>query len=86
MPGWEVVSPPSMAILTFRFVDGPEADLERLNAQLVRQLRESGVAMLSSTMLRGQYVMRLCPINPRTTTSDIDRTLDALQDLARSLR
>ncbi|NNE68868.1 MAG: decarboxylase, partial [Rhodothermales bacterium] len=84
MDGWEVVTPPSMAILTFRFVGASESDFNRRNAGLVRQLRESGVAMVSSTLLGGRYVIRLCPINPRTTREDIEVTLAALDELARA--
>ncbi len=83
MPGWAVVTRPSMAILTFRFVDGPEESLDTWNAAMVRQLRESGVAMVSSTLLDGAYVIRLCPTNPRTTREDIEVTLDALAQSAR---
>jgi glutamate/tyrosine decarboxylase-like PLP-dependent enzyme len=83
MPGWTVVTRPSMAILTFRFVDGPEESLDAWNAAMVRQLRESGVAMVSSTFLDGAYVIRLCPTNPRTTREDIEVTLTALAQSAR---
>ncbi len=92
-PDWEVVTRPSMAILTFRYVGGPEAELNDLNARLVLALREGGVAMVSSTLLDGVrpvlgvdapvYVIRLCPINPRSCSEDIDRTLDELDRLAR---
>ncbi|MFT4603302.1 MAG: aromatic-L-amino-acid decarboxylase [Rhodothermales bacterium] len=83
MPGWVLVTPPSMAILTFRFEDGPADSLDAWNAAMVRQLRESGVAMVSSTLLRGNYVIRLCPTNPRTTREDIEVTLGALAQSAR---
>ena len=82
MAGWELVTPPSLAILTFRCTRGPEGDRDALNEKLVRLLRESGTAMLSSTMLDGRFVLRLCPINPRTTTADVDRTLEKLEELA----
>ena len=83
MPGWAVVTRPSMAILTFRFVDGPGEELDAWNAAMVRQLRESGVAMVSSTLIGGAYVIRLCPTNPRTTKEDIEATLGALAQSAR---
>lgn len=81
MPGWEVVTPPSMAILTFRYCSGPPEELDRINAELVRRLRESGVAMVSSTLIENKYVLRLCLTNPRTTLSDVTRTLNTLDQL-----
>ncbi|MFT5143285.1 MAG: aromatic-L-amino-acid decarboxylase [Rhodothermales bacterium] len=86
MDGWEMVTPPSMAILTFRFTAGPEDKLDEWNAGLVKALRESGVAMVSSTLLGGKYVIRLCPTNPRTTCDDIDLTLTTLDELAHVYR
>jgi aromatic-L-amino-acid/L-tryptophan decarboxylase len=81
-PDWEVITRPSMAILTFRCTRGREAQRNDLNARLVRGLRESGVAMVSSTMLGGSLVIRLCPINPRTSRADIDKTMEQLDQLA----
>jgi hypothetical protein len=38
--------------------------------------------MVSSTTLDGRIVLRLCPINPRTTTDDIDASIARLETLA----
>ena len=37
------------------------------------------VALVLSTELRGQTVLRLCTINPRATEDDISYTIDALK-------
>lgn len=84
MEGWEVVTAPSMAILTFRHCLAPESELNARNAALVKALRESGIAMVSSTMLGSKYVIRLCPTNPRTTREDIELTLRTLDRLAQA--
>ena len=89
MPGWEVVTPAQMAILSFRYAPpgaaSSPADLDALNLQIVARLFDDGFAMLSTTILRGHTVIRLCPINPRTTVADIEATLERLDDFAREL-
>jgi hypothetical protein len=35
---------------------------------------------VTSTTLRGRSVLRLCTINPRTTESDIEETIERLAD------
>src|SRR5580700_133006 len=69
MPGWEIVTPAQMGIVTFHH---PEADYEKIhNAMLT-----DGFALATSTVLKGRTVLRFCMINPRTTEEDIERTLD----------
>jgi len=47
---------------------------------------DDGFAMLTTSVLRGRVVIRLCPINPRTTEDDIRQTLERLDGFARALR
>ncbi len=85
MPGWEVVTPARLGIVTFRAAPDavPEPERNALNRRLVVRLREDGLAMVSSTEVRGRVVLRLCPINPRTTEADVLATLAALDAFAR---
>jgi len=82
---WEVVTPASMGIITFRFVpDGvPEQDTDLINQQIVDETLKEGFATVSSTRLRGRKVLRLCTINPRTTEDDIRQTLQRLEHFGR---
>jgi L-2,4-diaminobutyrate decarboxylase len=74
----EPVHEPDLNILCFRrrgFDDGQTAGLrERLN--------RSGRAWITTTILRGERVLRVTMMNPRTTEEDIDAMLDALRELA----
>jgi len=74
---WQIVSPATLGIVAFRFAPTgvPESELDRLNQRLVNALREDGFAFASSTILRGQTVLRMCTINPRTTEADIRAAL-----------
>ena len=48
---------------------------------IVEALVADGHAMVTSTLLGGRSVLRLCTINPRTTFADIDSTLALLATL-----
>ncbi len=74
-PGWEVVTPAQLAIVTFAH---ERADAARLAARAVAD----GYAAPSSTTLAGRPVLRLCTINPRTTEAEIDATIARLTELA----
>ena len=80
LPNWEVVTPAQMGIVTFRYV--PEGmtieKLNWLNRQLVEEMIADGFAMISSTVLMGRTVLRMCTINPRTTKADVREVIERL--------
>jgi glutamate/tyrosine decarboxylase-like PLP-dependent enzyme len=74
-PGWEIVTPAQLAVVTFAH--------ERVDAaELAARAVDDGYAAPSSTILRGRSVLRLCTINPRTTDAEIDATVARLTELA----
>lgn len=87
LPGWEVVTPAQMGIVTFRCrpagLDAAAAD--RLQRALVAALQADGSAFISSTVLRGRTVLRMCVINPRTTEADVEATIRRLDSLAQQI-
>jgi glutamate/tyrosine decarboxylase-like PLP-dependent enzyme len=87
-PGWEIVTPAQMGILTFRCVPegATEAEVDALNRHLAPALSEEGEIFLTQTSLDGRPVLRLCPINPRTTEEDLQDTIDRLDQLRKSDR
>ena len=74
-PGWEIVTPAQLAVVTFAPERGSPADIA---AALVAD----GYAVLSSTVLNDRPVLRLCTINPRTTEAEIDETIARLTAIA----
>jgi len=88
MPAWEVVTPAQMGVLTCRCVPHgmPPGQIDRLNRELVDAVIADGFAMISSTVLRGQTVLRLCTINPRTTADDVRATMARLARLAEQIQ
>jgi aromatic-L-amino-acid decarboxylase len=85
LPDWEVVTPAQLAVVTFRYAPPGRsgADCDRATRELAAALREDGWAMVSTTRLRGQTVVRMCTINPRTTEADVRQTFRRLDALAR---
>ncbi|MDP2995920.1 MAG: aminotransferase class I/II-fold pyridoxal phosphate-dependent enzyme [Bryobacterales bacterium] len=81
---FEIVTPAQLGILTFRYQ--PETgDTDLFNAALARRIAEDGYLMLSTTMLRGRTVLRMCTINPRTTDEEIAGVVERIEALAAGL-
>lgn len=81
---FEILHPRQLSIVCFRYrQEGmSEADLDKLNSRIATQLRSSGRAFLSSTRLQGRFALRMCFINWRTTTEDIDEIVCLLKNYA----
>jgi glutamate/tyrosine decarboxylase-like PLP-dependent enzyme len=46
--------------------------LDELNKQIVVELQESGAAVLSGTIIKGKYVLRVANSNHRSRREDFD--------------
>ena len=71
---WEVVTPAQLGIVTFTRDGWTDEDHKERAAALAA----SGYAVVTSTVLQGRSVLRLCTINPLTTEADIEQTLERL--------
>jgi glutamate/tyrosine decarboxylase-like PLP-dependent enzyme len=74
----EVVTAAQLGIVNFAATGRWDDDHRRA----IAALNAEGRAAASSTVLRGRTVFRLCIINPRTTTGDLDYTIERLAALA----
>ena len=76
---WEIISPATMAVINFRY--NPignklsEKQLDELNQYISEKVVGSREALLVTTILNGQTVLRMCLINPRTTLEDVKETI-----------
>lgn len=84
MTDWEVVTPAQFAIVTFRYrpSEWTEQQVSQHNRAAGRRFTDSGFGFVISTELRGQAVLRLCTINPRTTEDDVRAVLNELNRVA----
>ena len=71
---WEVVTAAQLGIVTFALRGGDAA----LHATRAKALADSGYAAVTSTLLQGRSVLRLCTINPTTTEGDLEETIRRL--------
>ena len=69
------MTPAQLGIVCFT---GDGADDSRVSAAMLAE----GWAAPSTTVLRGQTVLRLCTINPRTTFSEIEETIERMERAA----
>ncbi|MEH6535755.1 MAG: aspartate aminotransferase family protein [Psychroserpens sp.] len=83
---WEVISPATLAVINFRY--NPigkafsEKKLDELNQQISKKIVDSREALLVTTILQNQVVLRMCLINPRTTLKDVKETLELCETFA----
>jgi aromatic-L-amino-acid/L-tryptophan decarboxylase len=73
-PGWEVVTPAQLGIVTFARPDWSAEE----HAAAAAAMAAGGYATVTSTVLRDRPALRLCTINPLTTESDVEETLRRL--------
>lgn len=87
-PELELLAPIPLNIVCLRYVPtggSDDATLNRLNQELLLRLQESGIAMPSSTILRGRLAIRCCMVNHRTQPQDVRTLVDAILAIGREL-
>jgi aromatic-L-amino-acid/L-tryptophan decarboxylase len=84
----ELLAPVPLNIVCFRYSDQDlsNSQLNELNEELMVRLQESGVAVISSTVLQGTYALRVAITNHRSRRSDFDRLLTDVLRLGALLR
>jgi glutamate/tyrosine decarboxylase-like PLP-dependent enzyme len=74
MPELELLAPVALNIVCFRFRC---EDADRVNADIVVDLQESGIVAPSTTTINGRFAIRAAIVNHRTRSKDIDALLKA---------
>ncbi|WP_108868656.1 pyridoxal phosphate-dependent decarboxylase family protein [Aquimarina aquimarini] len=84
---WEITSPATLAIINFRYnpigAHLSEKDLDHINQMISQKIVASREALLVTTILQNQVVLRMCLINPRTTIDDIKNTLQQCEQFGK---
>jgi len=76
-PALQRLAPVALNIVCFRY-RAAEGDLDRLNAAIVADLQEAGIAAPSTTTVNGLLAIRAAIVNHRTTHADIAIVVDAV--------
>jgi glutamate/tyrosine decarboxylase-like PLP-dependent enzyme len=74
-PKLELLAPVALNIVCFRYRC---SDPDAVNAEIVADLHESGIAAPSSTVLNGHIAIRAAFVNHRTEERDVDALVDAV--------
>ncbi len=78
----ELLAPVNLNIVCFRYCCD---DADRVNAEILIAIQESGIAAPSSTTIDGNFAIRVAIFNHRTTQIEIDKMLDALKSIGQSI-
>ncbi|WGH75689.1 aspartate aminotransferase family protein [Tenacibaculum tangerinum] len=77
---WEIISPATLAVINFRYnpigLHLSEKEIDELNQKISQKIMASREALLVTTILNKQVVLRMCLINPKTTLEDVEETLE----------
>lgn len=82
-PGLERLAPVALNIVCFRY-RAADSDLDALNAAIVADLQEDGVAAPSTTVLDGKLAIRAAIVNHRTRQEDVDRLVQGVLSRGRA--
>jgi aromatic-L-amino-acid decarboxylase len=74
-PKLELLAPVALNIVCFRYRG---ADADRLNAEIVADLHESGIVAPSTTTIDGQLAIRAAIVNHRTSEREMDMLVKAV--------
>lgn len=83
----------NLSVVTFRYVpenlpDGGDSRatyLDELNKSLLAAVQASGDAFISNAIVHGDYLLRACVVNFRTTEADIHEVIDIIARTGKSL-
>ena len=83
--GIELGPYPELSVVTFRYIPR-SGDANDINKKLVNEIQQDGKVFLSSTMLDGNFTIRLAVLSFRTHLDTIDLTLDILKGKIEKLK
>jgi glutamate/tyrosine decarboxylase-like PLP-dependent enzyme len=90
-PNLELVAS-GLSVVCFRYVGAdprvrPDDDaVGAMNRAILDRLQLSGDAFITSTELKGRFVLRACIVNYRSTQKDIDRLIDGVLEIGESVK
>jgi aromatic-L-amino-acid decarboxylase len=79
-PMLELLAPVELNIVCFRYraANADQVHINKVNADIVIDIQESGIAAPSTTILNGQLAIRAAIVNHRTDICDIDALIAAV--------
>ncbi|MFN7117231.1 MAG: pyridoxal phosphate-dependent decarboxylase family protein [Saprospiraceae bacterium] len=87
-PDFEIMAPAPLNLVCFRYhpaAVNDEAELERLNTNLLQKLNNSGKILLTQTKLNGKYVIRFVGGQHDLTLEDVKRGWELVKEYTRKI-
>ncbi len=85
-PNWEVISPACLAVINYRYhpinLKLSEEKIDEINQYISKKIIEEREAVLVTTVLQNQVVLRMCLINPKIEMQDLLNTMGLLEKYA----
>jgi aromatic-L-amino-acid decarboxylase len=90
IPGIEILAEPQLSALAFRLNPGesPQTaeELNRLNRRLMQRINERRRVLLTGTLLRGEFVIRICVLSFRTHRDRMEMCLEDVRKAVEGLK
>jgi aromatic-L-amino-acid decarboxylase len=83
-PGFECLSRPQLSAFAFRYRP-KRGSLDEFNRKLLKTIVESKKLYLSSTLLNGEFVLRMCILGFRTHKPEVERAFQLIKKTAHDL-
>lgn len=76
-PGWELGPEPELSVVTYRYLPA-QGDADAFNRKLVQAIHDDGRVFVSSTVINGNFVLRLAVLHFRSHREQVDLLLELL--------
>lgn len=83
-PGFECVAVPDLSVIAFRY-HPQKGNVDTFNRQLLEKIVKSQKLFLSSTLLDGEFVIRVCILSFRTHQPEIEEAFEIIKNSAKKL-
>jgi aromatic-L-amino-acid decarboxylase len=83
-PGFECPAAPDLSVVPFRFRP-KSGEVDEFNRKLLKNIVKSQKLFLSSTLLKGRFVLRACILSFRTHQAEVEEAFEIIVSEARNL-
>ena len=83
-PGFECMAVPELTVIAFRYRP-KKGDVQAFNRKLLAYIVKSKKLFLSSTLLHGKFVIRVCILSFRTHKAEVEEAFEIIKNAAKKL-
>lgn len=83
-PGFECMNVPELSVIAFRYRP-KKGDVEEFSRKLLAYIVKSKKLFLSSTLLNGKFVIRVCVLSFRTHQAEVEQAFEIIRKAAKKL-